>query len=65
MGLAEMGQTVGLPQEPIGVSGSTTVPEVSAEVGGSTIVPQHARGVSPSVQEQEAGSKWPCLDAVE
>ena len=32
----EMGQTVGLPQEPTGVSGPAAAPEVLAEEGGST-----------------------------
>ena len=35
----EMGQTIGLPQEPIGVSGPVAMPEVPAEGGGSTVVP--------------------------
>ena len=62
---AEMGLTIGLPQEPIGAGGSAAAPEVPAEVGGSTVVPQELRGVSPSAQEQGVGLKQPCLDEVE
>ena len=41
------------------------MPKVSMEWGGSVAVPRDAREVSPSAQEQEAGSKWPCPDKVE
>ena len=62
---AETGLTVGLPQEPIGVGGSASTPEVLAEVGGPAIVPQDPRGASPSAQEQGAGSKRPRLGEAE
>ena len=51
VGPAEMGQNVGLPQEPTGTGGSTATLEVLAEAGGSAVMPQDARGVSPSAQE--------------
>ena len=50
--LMEIGHTIGLPQESIGLGGPTARPEVPAEMGGSAIMPQDLRGASPSALEQ-------------
>ena len=62
---AEMGQTIGSPQEPTGAGSSTATPKVPAEAGGSTVLAQDPRGASPSAREQGAGSKWPHPNKVE
>ena len=62
--LVEVGRTVGLPQES-GASGSAIAPKMSMGVGGFAVVPQESRGVSPSTQEQGAGSKRPRPDEVD
>jgi len=38
--LAEVGHTIGLPQEPTGAGGSATAPELLVEVGGSVVCPK-------------------------
>jgi len=49
--LAEIDHTVGLPQESIGVGGSTAAPEVPEEAGGSANTPLDPREASPPTQE--------------
>ena len=46
--LAEVGRTIGLPQEPTKAGGSTVVPEVPPEAGGSAVVPQEPSGAGRS-----------------
>ena len=65
-----MGQTVALPQEPAGASGSVAVPEVPVEEGGSATAPQEPARVSgsvvaPKVPTEEGGSVAAPLDARE
>ena len=62
---AEVGRTVGLPQVSTWAGGSAAPPDLSAEAGGTTTAPQESRGVSPSTQEQGAGSKRPRPDEVD
>ena len=56
---AEVGRTVGLPQESTGAGGSAAVPKMSVEAGSSAVAPQESREASPSAQEQGASLKWP------
>jgi len=65
VGLAETGQTVGLPQEIARADRSAVAPEVLAEVGVSTVAPQELGVAGPSTQEQGIGSKQPRSDEVE
>ena len=52
--LAEMGLTVGLPSEPVGVDGSATVIEVPAKGGGPATEPQEPVGVTGPDAASEA-----------